>query len=310
VAAGGIGPVTAATPVVEAHGLTKRYGRTTALDGLDLEVRRGEVFALLGANGAGKTTVVKILLGLTLPSGGTAEVLGRPAGDPEARRRVGYLPELFRYQGWLTGREVLRLHAELAGMPRDGWAAAIDEVLAAADLAARADDRVATYSKGMQQRLGLAVALLGAPELVVLDEPSTALDPLGRHELRATIGALRERGTTVLLNSHQLGEVEQVCDRVAIIHRGKLLAVGSLGELLSPGGVRLRATGLDAAATERLRVFGELETDGVWLVIRAAGEEQLPAIVEIAVAAGAQVYGVELLQPSLEDRFRQLLEGA
>jgi ABC-2 type transport system ATP-binding protein len=145
---------------------------------------------------------------------------------------------------------------------------------------------------------------------VVLDEPSTALDPLGRLELRATIRSLRDRGTTVILNSHQLSEVEQVCDRVAIIHQGRLLVVGSLVELLRPGGVRLRATGLDERATERLRSFGELESDGPWLVIRAAGEEDLPAIVEIAVQAGGRVYGVELLHPSLEDRFRQLLESA
>ena len=296
--------------VVEAAGLTKRYGRTMALDGLDLEVRRGEVFALLGANGAGKTTAMKILLGLTAPSGGGARLLGLPLGDPSARRRIGYLPELFRYQGWLDGREVLRLHAELAGLPREGWNASIDEALATTDLRARADDRVATYSKGMQQRLGLAVALLGTPELVVLDEPSTALDPVGRHELRATIRGLRDRGTTVILNSHQLSEVEQVCDRVAIIHRGRMLVVGSLETLLSPGGVRVRATGLDELTMESLRRFGELESDGPWLVIRAAGEEDLPAIVEIAVHAGARVYGVEVLHPSLEDRFRQLLESA
>ena len=296
--------------VVEATGLTKRYGRTLALDGLDLEVRRGEVFALLGANGAGKTTAVKILLGLTAASGGRASLLGLPLGDPQARQRVGYLPELFRYQGWLDGREVLRLHAELAGLARGEWDGAIGEALATADLTARAGDRVATYSKGMQQRLGLAVALLGRPELVVLDEPSTALDPLGRVELRATIRGLRDRGTTVLLNSHQLGEVEQVCDRVAIIHQGRLLVVGSLEELLRPGGVRLRATGLDEPTIERLRRYGELEPDGPWLVIGAAGEEDLPAIVEIAVQAGARVYGVELLHPTLEDRFRQLLESA
>ena len=265
---------------------------------------------MLGANGAGKTTAVKVLLGLTAPSGGHASLLGLPIGDPQARRRVGYLPELFRYQGWLNGREVLRLHAELAGLARQRWNEEIEDVLATADIRERADDRVATYSKGMQQRLGLAVALLGRPELVVLDEPSTALDPLGRHELRATIRGLRDRGTTVILNSHQLSEVEQVCDRVAIVHRGQLLAVGSLGELLSPGGVRLRATGLDGVMTDGLRRFGELEQDGAWLVIRGAREEDLPPIVDLVVQAGARVYGVELLSPSLEDRFRQLLGSA
>jgi len=296
--------------VVEAHGLTKRYGRTMALDGLDLEVRRGEVFALLGANGAGKTTAVKIFLGLTSPTGGEARVLGLPLGDPLARRRVGYLPELFRYQGWLSGREVLRLHAELAGLPRERWSREIDAALALTDLRERADGRVSTFSKGMQQRLGLAVALLGRPELVILDEPSTALDPLGRHELRGTIRGLRDDGATVLLNSHQLSEVEQVCDRVAIIHRGRLLAVGALAELLSPGGVRLRATGMGDQATDGLSRFGELEQDGAWLVIRGAREEQIPAIVELVMHGGARVYGVELLHPSLEDRFRQLLEDA
>jgi ABC-2 type transport system ATP-binding protein len=300
------------SPVLETRALVKRYGRTTALDGLDLRVDRGEVFALLGANGAGKTTAVKVLLGLTRPTSGDGELLGLPFGDPDARRRVGYLPELFRYQGWLTGGEVLRLHAELAGLAPERWADEIDTVLATADLRPRADDRVSTYSKGMQQRLGLAVALLGRPELVVLDEPSTALDPLGRHELRGTIRGLRELGTTVILNSHQLTEVEQVCDRVAIIHRGRLLAVGPLTELLSAGGIRLRASGLgpDAEAELAGAGDGELERDGPWFVIPGATEEQIPGLVEMIVRSGGRVYGVELMHPTLEERFRQLLESA
>jgi ABC-2 type transport system ATP-binding protein len=302
--------VPAAVPVVQTHALIKRYGRTTALDGLELTVNRGEVFALLGANGAGKTTAVKVLLGLTVPTGGGGELLGLPFGDPEARRRVGYLPELFRYQGWLTGGEVLRLHAELAGLPPDRWAEEIDRVLATEDLRTRADDRVSTYSKGMQQRLGLAVALLGRPDLVVLDEPSTALDPLGRHELRGTIRGLREQGTTVILNSHQLTEVEQVCDRAAIIHLGRVLAIGTLDELLSSGGVRLRVTELSPDAEGDLAKAGDLERDGEWLVIHGATEEQVPGLVETIVRSGGQVFGVELLHPTLEDRFRQLLGSA
>lgn len=298
------------TAVAELHGVSKRYGRTLALDGLDLAVEPGRVFALLGANGAGKTTAVKILLGLTLPTDGEGSLLGQPLGDPDARRSVGYLPELFRYQGWLTGREVLTYHARLAGLAPERWREEIDVALATADLAARADDRVATYSKGMQQRLGLAVALLGRPRLVVLDEPSTALDPLGRHELRGIIRGLRELGTTVILNSHQLTEVEQVSDDVAIIHRGRLLRTGPLQELLSPGGVRVRVTGLDGAIPDRLAAFGEAEPDAAWLVFRGLEEERVPSLVEAIVAAGARVYAVELLQPTLEDRFRQLLEGA
>ncbi len=296
-----------ADPVVELRGITRRYGQVLALDGLDLAVAPGEVFGLLGANGAGKTTAVKIALGLTLASSGTGSLLGRSLGDPRARTSVGYLPELFRYQAWLTGREVLRLHARLAGLAPAVWSDEIATALATADLEARADSRVGTYSKGMQQRLGLAVALLGRPALVVLDEPSTALDPLGRHELRGIIRGLREQGTTVLLNSHQLSELEQVCDRVAIVDHGRLLAQGSLAELLRPGGVRIRVTGLSPAGHAAIERLGSLSNDGAWLVLGGVDESSVPAIVDSVVADGARVYGVELLQPSLEDRFRQLL---
>jgi ABC-2 type transport system ATP-binding protein len=281
-----------------------------ALDGLDLSIGSGEVFGLLGANGAGKTTAVKILLGLTRPTSGGGQLLGRPLGTPEARQQVGYLPELFRYQGWLTGREVLRLHAQLTGIPAERRAEDLEVALVTADLAGRADSRVGTYSKGMQQRLGLAVALLGRPALVVLDEPSTALDPLGRQELRGIIRGLREQGTSVLLNSHQLTEVEQVCDRVAIIDRGKLLTSGLLADLLRPGGVRLRVSGLTDAGRAAINQLGPTEPDGEWLVVRHVTEEQVPALVEGVVADGARVYAVEPMRPSLEDRFRQLLGRA
>ncbi len=292
------------TSVVETLQLTKRYRGKLALDAVDLTVGEGEVFGLLGPNGAGKTTAVKLLLGLVRPSSGEARLLGVAAGHPEARRRVGYLPELFRYPRWLTGREVLRLHARLAGLDAARWDEHVAAALATADLAERADDRVATYSKGMQQRLGLAVALLGDPRLVILDEPTTALDPLGRHELRGIVRGLREQGTSVVLNSHQLSEVEQVCDRVAILDHGKVLAVGSLNELLSPGGVRVRATGIGATV---LSAFGEVAPDGPWLVIRGLGEERIPELVEAVISAGGRVYGVEMLQPSLEDRFRAIV---
>jgi ABC-2 type transport system ATP-binding protein len=296
-------------PLVELSHITKSYGSTVALDGIDLSVGAGEAVGLLGPNGAGKTTAVKIILGLTRPSGGSGQLLGRAFGDPRARREVGYLPELFRFQGWLTGREVLRLHLELAGIERGRWAAEIAAALATAGLTARADDRVATYSKGMQQRLGLAAALLGDPRFVLLDEPGTALDPLGRHELRTTIRGLRERGISVFLNSHQLGEVEQVCDRVAILHRGRVHAFGSLAELLSTGGVRVRALGIGEELRSRLGAFGPLRSDGAWLVIERAAEARIPEIVDALSAGGARVYGLELIQPSLEERFIELLEG-
>ncbi len=296
-------------PVVELRNLSKRYGRTLALDAIDLRVDPGQVVGLLGPNGAGKTTAVKVILGLTRASGGGGTLLGRAFGDPRARRQVGYLPELFRFQGWLTGGEVLRLHLELAGVEPSAWGAETTTALAMAGLADRSDDRVATYSKGMQQRLGLAAALLGAPRFVVLDEPGTALDPLGRHELRSTIRELRDRGVSVLFNSHQLTEVEQVCDRVAILHRGRVHAFGPLAELLSVGGVRVRVRGVGEELRTRLGAFGSLRADGGWLVIERATEDVVPAIVDALSQGGARVYGVELIQPSLEERFIELLEA-
>src|SRR2546428_389725 len=193
-----------------------------------MSVRVGQVYGFLGPNGAGKTTAVKLLLGLATRTSGTGAVLGEPLGSRGARRRIGYLPELFRYQPWLGAREVLALHCELAGVERARWEREIGDVLATVGLADRATSRVGTYSKGMQQRLGLGVALIGRPALVLLDEPTSALDPVGRHDVREIIRGLRQRGTTVFLNSHLLTEVEQVCDSVAIIDRGRVVAEGEI----------------------------------------------------------------------------------
>ncbi|HEY4439952.1 MAG TPA: ABC transporter ATP-binding protein [Candidatus Elarobacter sp.] len=213
-----------------ARGLTKRYGRVDALRDLTLRVARGESVGLLGPNGAGKSTAVKLLLGLARPTAGDGELLGRPLGDREARRRVGYLPELFRFPAWLSAREVLAFHARLLRL--DDAPRRIDAALDEVALRPRAGDRVAGYSKGMQQRLGLAVALLGDPELIFLDEPTSALDPHGRSDVRALIERLRERGTTVVLNSHLLGEIERVCDRVCVMERGRVVADGALTTIL------------------------------------------------------------------------------
>ena len=294
--------------VVELRGIAKAYERRTALQALDLSVQPGEVVGLLGPNGAGKTTAVKVLLGLVRPTSGEGRLFGRPLGDPEARRRVGYLPEMFRNPPWLTAREVLSYHAELTGMPAPERRRAVDAALANADLADRADDLVGRYSKGMQQRVGLAVALLGTPAFVVLDEPATGLDPIGREELRGAIRGLREAGTSVLLNSHQLSEVEQVCDRVTILHQGGVLADGPLGELLRPAGVRVRVTGLGQPLPAELDPFGSVEVDAHGaLLFRGVPDEQVPQLVAALVELGVAVHAVEPLQPSLEERFRQLL---
>jgi ABC-2 type transport system ATP-binding protein len=296
-------------PVIETEGLVKRYGRTTALDGLSMQVPRGEVFGFLGPNGAGKTTAVKLLVGLSAPTAGDGRVLGRPLGDVAARRAVGYLPELFRYQAWMSGRELLAFHCRLAGMPRGEHAGAIHDVLEIVGLSDRAQDRVGGYSKGMQQRLGLAAALLGRPELVFLDEPTSALDPVGRMEMRPIIRGLKERGTTVFLNSHLLTEVEQVCDRVAIIDRGKVVAMGTLEELLAEDEVLFRVGGLDEAGRALLARYGNVREEGEWLAVRGLAAERVPEVVVALVGGGARVYAVEPRRESLEERFSRLVGG-
>ncbi|MEX1023239.1 MAG: ABC transporter ATP-binding protein [Dehalococcoidia bacterium] len=296
-------------PTIEVADLVKQYGKTTALAGLTLTVRRGEVLGFLGPNGAGKTTAVKLLLGLSRPTSGGGAVLGAPLGDRAARARIGYLPELFRYQAWLSAREVLRLHCDLAGIPSTRHAAEIDGALDHVGLVSRADDRVGTFSKGMQQRLGLGVALLGSPDLVFLDEPTSALDPVGRHDVREIIRDLKRRGATVFLNSHLLSEVEQVCDRVAVVDHGRVIASGALDELLRGGQtVRIHMTGLTAAAESQLRAqFGDFDTEGGWYAFQAIAAESVPELVAAAVHLGGRVYRVETRLESLEDRFLQLL---
>ena len=297
----------AASPAIHTTDLAKRFGSVVALSGLTMTVPRGEVFGFLGPNGAGKTTAVKLLLGLLPATSGEGLVLGRPLGDREARRKIGYLPELFRYQQWMSGREVLKFHSELAGLPRTAWKAAISEVVEIVGLEGREDHRVGTYSKGMQQRLGLAVSLLGSPELVFLDEPTSALDPVGRHDVRQVIHRLRDRGTAVFLNSHLLTEVEMVCDRVAIVDGGRVLAAGTLDQLLAGAGVRLRVTGLKPAERGSLRSFGELDDDGEWITVRGVEGEAVPEVVAEVVRLGGRVYAVEPRSQTLEDRFLQLL---
>lgn len=299
-----------ATPAIYTSALSKRYRTTTALGGLTMAVPRGEVFGFLGPNGAGKTTAVKLLLGLTRPTSGEGWVLGARMGDRETRRRIGYLPELFRYQDWLSAREVLALHCKLAGLPSTRRAAQIDHALETVGLENRAGDRVGTFSKGMQQRLGLGVALLGTPELVFLDEPTSALDPVGRHDVRGIIRALKERGTAVFLNSHLLSEVEQVCDRVAVINHGEVIAIGSMSELLGDAQMlRIRVTGF-AAAGSMMQRYGQVEPDGDRYTVRGIPSEAVPHLVNDLVDAGAQIHAVEPSYDSLEERFLQILRSA
>jgi ABC-2 type transport system ATP-binding protein len=299
--------------VIDTHGLAKRYGDTDALVDLTLRVEPGEIFGFLGPNGAGKTTAVKLLLGLARATGGGGSVLGAPLGDRAARRDVGYLPELFRYQPWLKAREVLELHARLRSV--DGGprlpAAAIPDALATVDLADRADDAVGSFSKGMQQRLGLAVALLGAPRLVILDEPTSALDPVGRADVRSIVRRAAEAGSTVFLNSHLLTEVERVCDRVAIVDHGRVLASGGIDDLLGEARVRIRVTDIPPAGLERVRGFGAVETDDDgWLTVAGVGDDTIPDVVAAIVAAGGRVHAVDAGRATLEDLFMRIVGDA
>lgn len=292
---------------IETVDLGKRYGEVSALTGLSLRVPRGSVFGFLGPNGAGKTTSVKLLLGLARPTSGHGQVLDAPLGDRKARRRIGYLPELFRYQDWLSAREVLGVHAGLMELERSRIRAESERVLTLTGLKGRADSRVGTFSKGMQQRLGLAVALLGDPDLVFLDEPTSALDPVGRHDVREILHALKERGTTVFLNSHLLSEVEQTCDAVAVVKGGRVVAAGPLDELLGQDLVRVRATGLDDQALASLSGFGPLVRDEEWLVLRDLPQERIPDLIERLIALGGRIYAVEPMKQTLEQRFLGLL---
>jgi ABC-2 type transport system ATP-binding protein len=296
-------------PAVWCSGLRKRYGRRQAVDGVSLEVARGEVLGLLGPNGAGKTTVIKILLGLVRPDDGEVLLLGRPATEPAARVRVGYLPELFRYQPWLTAAEVVDLHVRLASVRVP--AEERRECLALVGLADRAGDRVGGFSKGMQQRLGLAVALVARPELVVLDEPTSALDPVGRVDVRDLVLSLKARGVAVLLNSHLIGEVERVCDRVVILDEGRVAASGTLAELLGQREVRMHLTAVSPAAETRLAAGGHLERSGEWFTVALPAEDDgtVPDLVRDLIALGVRVHAVEPGRISLEERLLGILRA-
>jgi ABC-2 type transport system ATP-binding protein len=267
--------------------LEKRYGSVTALAGVSLRVAEGELVGLLGPNGAGKSTLVKIGCGLVRPSGGRAEVFGRPAGSREARRALGYLAELFRFPGWLRADELLRLHQGLAGS--EGGAAERGELLELVGLEDVGRRKVDQMSKGMQQRLGIAQAMIGSPRFLVLDEPTSALDPAGRRTVRSLLEELRGRGVSVLLNSHLLSEVELVCDRVVIITRGQVVAQGRPDELTQARGV--------VVETDRGEEHHEI------------GRDEVPDLIARLVAEGRRIYGVSVIRSTLEDAYLEAVGG-
>jgi ABC-2 type transport system ATP-binding protein len=272
----------------ECRELAKSYGDTVALAGVDLEVQPGELVGLLGPNGAGKSTLVKIACGLVRQSGGDARVAGERAGSPAARAAIGYLAELFRFPEWLRADELLLLHQRLAGS--QGGSAERGELLELVGLEDAARTKVGAMSKGMQQRLGIAQALVGTPSVLMLDEPTSALDPVGRRIVRNLLLELKRRGVAVLLNSHLLSEVERVCDRVTILVGGRIVARGSPAELA-------RARGVEVDLEAGVRAFPD------------ATREQVPDIVARLVAEGERVYGVRVLSATLEDTYLEAVEA-
>jgi ABC-2 type transport system ATP-binding protein len=294
---------------IRTRGLRKVFGGKVAVRRLTLEVARGEVFGFLGANGAGKSTSVKMLLGLVSPTSGEAEILGQPVGDVKTRSRVGFLPEHFRFYDWLTGEELLKLHGRLYGMSHAALRERVPVLLDLVGLTPHRNKRLRDFSKGMLQRIGLAQALINDPDLIFLDEPTSGLDPIGRRLVRDIIKAQRDRGATVLLNSHLLGEVEITCDRVAFIKDGEVVESRELhGESEEQTTVSIRAVNVTVEVLNGLSQWSSsARTEGDRLTLTLSSNTLLPEIVRYLVAKGVDVYEVAPQRLSLEERFLEIV---
>ena len=293
---------------------TTRFGKRTviAVEDLSLEIAPGEVFGFLGRNGAGKTTAVMMLLGCIRPTSGSARLFGEPITRPASRRRVGFLPEKFRFHEFLTPTELMRVHGRLAGMSDADVRRRTPEVLELVGLADRAETPIREFSKGMQQRVGLAQALIADPALLVLDEPTSALDPLGRREVRDLLLHLKAQGKTVFLNSHLLSEVELCCDRVAILNEGRVVQEGRIQDLLAPASTyEVRATHVSDALRERLAEFGRVEPidgDPDRFRVTLNDGEDAPRLVAALVEGGAALHAFIPQRESLEEFFVRTVE--
>ena len=308
--------MTVDAPAIRAQGLTKRYGDLVAVDHLDLEVARGEIFGLLGPNGAGKTTTILMLLGLSEPTSGEARVVGLdPARQPlEVKRRVGYLPDSVGFYENLTGRENLRYTADLNAIARDEAERRIGDALTQVGLTGAADDRVGTYSRGMRQRLGIADALIKHPDVLILDEPTIALDPEGVRETLDLVRRLqREQGVAILLSSHLLHQVQEVCDRVAIFVSGKVVASGRVTDLAAQLGGRATievgaiGTEIEAALRSVPGVERVAATDDLWTV--EARSDVRAELSRALAARGAVVTHLRLRGAELDDVYRRYFGG-
>jgi ABC-2 type transport system ATP-binding protein len=306
--------------VIQTDRLTKQYSGGRGCHDITLSVRSGEAFGFLGPNGAGKSTFVKSLVGLIFPTSGSGTLFGAPIGSVEARRQIGYLPELYRYQEWLTGEEVLWLHARLCKMDQTHARKRIDSLLMDVGIGKRGRDRVKQYSKGMQQRLGLACALLSDPKLLFLDEPASALDPIGRYEVRNMLRQLHRAGKTIFLNSHLLEDVEMLCDRVALLNNGRILTQGHVRDVLQEKSRwTLRVGGLLADDLNELMVTTALPIScpnpnpdaagAVWIEVEVAEDEQLGWLNTLIVERGLTLYEVQRMKNRLDEWFMQTISG-
>jgi ABC-2 type transport system ATP-binding protein len=293
------------TDAIDTHLLRKVFGDYAAVKGLTLQVKQGEVFGFLGPNGAGKTTSMKMLLGLITPTSGEATLLGQPIGDQEAMRRIGFLPEHFRFQEWLTADEFLLLHGQLLGMQTKDLQGRRAELLERVGLTPFRNKHLRTFSKGMLQRVGLAQALLNRPALVFLDEPTSGLDPVGRRLVRDVIHDVRAQGTSIFLNSHLLSEIEVTCDRVAFIQHGEVVRVLELSSLSSDQtSVTIRVSNLAPESLDGLSQWGrEVQREGELVHMIVPNETVLPEVTRYLVSQKAEVYAITPNRMSLEDIF-------
>jgi len=294
---------------IETHRLRKEYGLKVAVEDLTLQVSVGEVFGFLGLNGAGKSTTVKMLLGLVKPTSGTVNLFNQPPHVPDARAKVGFLPEHFRFHEWLQAAEFLKLHGNLYGLSGSRLAARIPELLELVGLADSSEVKLSGFSKGMLQRIGLAQAMLNEPDLIFLDEPTSGLDPLGRRLVRDIINQLKAAGTTIFLNSHLLGEVEAVCDRVAFINKGRIVQTSSMAELLNQTmEVNLQVDAITPSLLDALSRLGrQLHVNGAALTMIVDDQQNVPEIAQTVHRQGAKLYALIPRQKSLEDIFVQII---
>jgi len=299
-------------PVIEIKNLAKQYGKIEALKGVSLQVEKGEIFGLLGQNGAGKTTMVKILLGITKPSFGDAKLLGEATGEPAVRKRVGYLPEDHRFPDYHTGYSLLDFYGSLLDVPHGEKRRRIEEMLEVVGIKKRMHSKIRTYSKGMKQRLGIAQAIFHDPEIIFLDEPTDGVDPLGRREIRDLLTQLKDEGKTIFLNSHLLSEVELICDRVGILDQGEMIRLGTTEELTQQRGLYVigLAEGQEFPHEEVARLGYDVSRNGELWEVGLKDGQNVDAVVDLLRSRGLALRHLSEKRQTLEDLFIQTVEAA